>query len=61
MGHMITKICQDLSIGVLYETRRVSDRRQDKCGRIYDSYYESSCVELHSGAACMYSVIRLQI
>ena len=57
MGYMITKICQDLSIGVLYETRGVSD----KCGRIYDSYYDSSCVELYSGAVCMYSVISLQI
>jgi len=61
MGYMITKICQDLSIGVLYETCGVSDRRPDKCGLICDSYYDSSCVELYSGAACMYSVIRLQI
>ena len=54
MENMITKICQDLSRGVLFETCRVSDRRPDKYGCFYNRYYASSCVQLYNDAACMY-------
>ena len=44
MGYKTTKICQDLSRRVLFETCGVSGRRPDKCGCIRNSCGPGSSV-----------------